>query len=145
MILWNCNQRMKEKRKQEEEAAMSQKPHTHIDENGNVITHTHDEKHVRHSHYHDPEEKKRQLNRISRAIGHLNHVKSMIENDRDCADVLTQLSAVDSALRGLGKEIITASRTPSRMEIWRQWRSSRRLYRNLSDCGYHYILADICE
>ena len=25
---------------------------------------------------------------------------------RDCADVLTQLSAVDSALRGLGKEII---------------------------------------
>ena len=104
MILWNCNQRMKEKRKQEEEAAMSQKPHTHIDENGNVITHTHDEKHVRHSHYHDPEEKKRQLNRISRAIGHLNHVKSMIENDRDCADVLTQLSAVDSALRGLGKD-----------------------------------------
>ena len=97
---------MKEERRQEWEAAMSQKPHTHIDENGNVITHTHDEKHVRHSHYHDPEEKKKQLNRISRAIGHLNHVKSMIEDDRDCADVLTQLSAVDSALRGLGKEII---------------------------------------
>ena len=70
MILRHCNQRMTEKRKQEEEAAMSQKPHTHIDENGNVITHTHDEKHVRHSHYHDPEEKKRQLNRISRAILH---------------------------------------------------------------------------
>ena len=56
---------MKEERRQEWEAAMSQKPHTHIDENGNVITHTHDEKHVRHSHYHDPEEKK---NCITHAI-----------------------------------------------------------------------------
>ncbi len=63
-------------------------------------------KQPRHSHHHDPEEKKRQLNRISRAIGHLNHVKKMIENDEDCANVLTQLSAVNSALRGLGKEII---------------------------------------
>ena len=31
----------------------------------------------------------------------------MIENDEDCSDVLTQLSAVRSAITGLGKEIIT--------------------------------------
>ena len=59
-----------------------------------------------HGHYHSPEEKKKQLNRISRAIGHLQHVKLMIEKDEDCADVLVQLSAVNSALKGLGKEII---------------------------------------
>ena len=59
-----------------------------------------------HSHHHDPEEKKRQLNRLAKAIGHLQHVKVMIENDEDCANVLTQLSAVDAALRSLGKEII---------------------------------------
>ncbi|WP_408070855.1 metal-sensitive transcriptional regulator [Butyrivibrio sp. JL13D10] len=59
-----------------------------------------------HAHYHSPEEKKKQLNRLSKAIGHLNHVKMMIENDEDCADVLMQLSAVNSALKGLGKEII---------------------------------------
>ena len=90
---------------------MSGTIHTHVDENGSVITHTHRAKEKKHSHYHDPEEKKRQLNRISRAIGHLNHVKGMIENDEDCADVLTQLSAVNSALRGLGKAIINEHMT----------------------------------
>ena len=38
-----------------------------------------------HGHYHSPEAKKKQLNRISKAIGHLQHVKTMIENDDDCA------------------------------------------------------------
>ncbi len=57
-------------------------------------------------HHHSPDEKKRQLNRLSRAIGHLQHVKKMIESDEDCSDVLIQLSAVRSAIGGLGKEII---------------------------------------
>lgn len=59
-----------------------------------------------HHHYHSPEEKKRQLNRLSRLIGHLQHVKTMIESDEDCSDVLIQLSAVRAAINGLGKEII---------------------------------------
>lgn len=59
-----------------------------------------------HGHFHSPEEKKRQINRLARVIGHLNHVKKMIENDEDCAEVLMQLSASKSALNGLGKEII---------------------------------------
>ena len=59
-----------------------------------------------HAHYHSPEEKKRQLNRLNRVIGHLQHVKRMIEADEDCADVLTQLSATRSAITGLGKEIM---------------------------------------
>ncbi len=58
------------------------------------------------AHHHDPREKKRQLNRLSRVIGHLQYVKRMVENDEDCADVLTQISAAKSALNGLGKEII---------------------------------------
>lgn len=90
---------------------MSSETHTHIDENGNVITHTHEGTSHGYGHYHDPEEKKRQLNRISRAIGHLNHVKKMIENDEDCADVLVQLAAVNSALKGLGKQIINEHMT----------------------------------
>ena len=64
-----------------------------------------------HGHYHDPEEKKRQLNRLAKAIGHLQHVKAMIENDEDCADVLTQLSAVNSALKSLSREIINEHMT----------------------------------
>lgn len=60
----------------------------------------------KHRHYHDPREKKRQLNRLAKASGHLQHVRKMIESDEDCAEVLIQLSAVESALHNLGKEII---------------------------------------
>ena len=62
--------------------------------------------HTDHKHYHSQEEKKRQLNRIAKATGHLQRVKTMIENDEDCAEVLIQLSAVESALHNLGKVII---------------------------------------
>ena len=64
-----------------------------------------DHKHAHH-HAHDPQAKKRQINRISRMVGHLEHVKKMIDADEDCAQVLIQLSAIRSALNGLGKEII---------------------------------------
>ena len=85
--------------------------HEHMHEHEHEHEHDHDHVHPhehRHSyaHFHSPEEKKRQLNRISRVIGHLQHVKKMIEADEDCADVLTQLSATRSAITGLGKEIM---------------------------------------
>ena len=50
--------------------------------------------------------KKKQLNRLARATGHLNHVKTMMENGEDVSEILIQLSAVISALNGLGKEMI---------------------------------------
>lgn len=82
------------------------------DNAGNVITHAHEVKQGHeHGHYHTPEEKKKQLNRISKAIGHLQHVKVMMENDEDCSDVLIQLSAVEAALHNLGKEIINEHMT----------------------------------
>ncbi len=74
------------------------------------MAHSHEHTHE-HGHFHSPEEKKKQLNRISKAIGHLQHVKLMMERDDDCADVLMQLSAVNSALHGLGKEIINEHMT----------------------------------
>ena len=85
--------------------------HTHDQQHTHDHEHDreHDQPHAHHhsyAHYHSPEEKKRQLNRISRVIGHLQHVKKMIEADEDCADVLTQLSATRSAITGLGKEIM---------------------------------------
>lgn len=81
--------------------------HTHIDEFDELDRAEAEAVHHHHlSHHHSPEEKKRQLNRLSRVIGHLQHVKRMIEEDQDCADVLMQLSATRSALTGLGKEII---------------------------------------
>lgn len=58
------------------------------------------------SHHHDPENKRRIVNRLARAAGHLDAVKRMVENDRDCSEVLVQLAAVQSALNSAGKEII---------------------------------------
>ena len=72
--------------------------HTHEYMHAHGIPHSHGSGHV-----HSPEEKKRRLNRISRIIGHLEHVRRMIEADYDCADVLVQLSAVRSATNGLAK------------------------------------------
>ena len=46
------------------------------------------------------------LNRLSRAIGHLESVKRMVEDGRDCTEVLVQLAAVRSALSGTAKVIL---------------------------------------
>ncbi|WP_336245377.1 metal-sensing transcriptional repressor, partial [Thomasclavelia ramosa] len=46
------------------------------------------------------------LNRMSRAIGHMESIKRMIEDGRDCAEVLIQLSAVKSAINNTGKIIL---------------------------------------
>jgi CsoR family transcriptional regulator, copper-sensing transcriptional repressor len=47
------------------------------------------------------------VNRMSRAIGHLEAVKQMVQEERDCSEVLIQLAAVQSALRKVGKMILT--------------------------------------
>jgi len=66
-----------------------------------------EEKHIHsHAHYHDPSQKKKQLNRLARIEGHMHYVEKQIENDEDCAEVIMQLAAIKSALNGLGKEII---------------------------------------
>ena len=56
----------------------------------------------RHTHEHT----KAVLNRMSRAIGHMNAVKKMIEDGRDCSDVLIQLSAIKSEITGVSKVIL---------------------------------------
>ena len=52
---------------------------------------------------HTHEHTKAVLNRMSRAIGHMNAVKKMIEDGRDCSDVLIQLSAIKSEITGVSK------------------------------------------
>lgn len=55
------------------------------------------------AHHHDT---KQVLNRLSRAIGHLEAVKKMVEEEQDCSQVLIQLAAVKSALNNTGKIIL---------------------------------------
>ena len=55
---------------------------------------------------HTHEHTKAVLNRMSRAIGHMNAVKKMIEDGRDCSDMLIQLSAIKSEITGVSKVIL---------------------------------------
>lgn len=59
---------------------------------------------MEHSHSHS--QTKAVLNRISRAQGHLESVRKMVERGEDCTDVLVQLSAVISALNSTGRVIL---------------------------------------
>lgn len=59
-----------------------------------------------HSHGHAHTQTKAVINRLSRAIGHLESVKRMVESGRDCTDVLLQLAAVRSALNSTAKVIL---------------------------------------
>lgn len=56
---------------------------------------------------HHHTETKQIVNRISRAVGHLESVKRMVEEGRDCSDVLIQLAAVRSAINGVGKLLLS--------------------------------------
>lgn len=70
--------------------------HEHILEDGTVI---------KHSHTHT--KTKAVLNRMSRIIGHMKSVKRMVEDGRDCSEVLIQLSAVDAAIKSVSRVILT--------------------------------------
>ena len=50
------------------------------------------------SHSHTHTQTKAVLNRLSKAIGHLTAVRGMVEQGRDCPEVLVQLAAVRSAI-----------------------------------------------
>ena len=77
--------------------------HSHIAADGTEYTHSHDAN-AGHPHIH--QNTKTVLNRLSRAIGHLESVKRMVEDGKDCSDVLIQLSAVVAALNNTSKVIL---------------------------------------
>lgn len=69
--------------------------------------HTHDNPtETLHHHLHEHTQTKEVSNRLSRAIGHLTSVKKMVEDGRDCSEVLVQLAAVRAALGSVSKIIL---------------------------------------
>lgn len=68
--------------------------------------HDHEHTTATHGHLHPEEETKAILNRLSKCIGHLESIKRMIASDRDCSEVLIQLSAVKGAINNTGKIIL---------------------------------------
>ena len=83
----------------------------HDHDHGHNQDHDHDHAYLHahgipHSHGHVHENQKAVINRLSRAIGHLEKVKRMVEEGCDCSEVLVQLAAVRSALDNTGKVIL---------------------------------------
>ena len=54
----------------------------------------------------DPDVKARNLARLRRIEGQVRGLQRMVEGDRYCADVLTQIASVHEALRGVGRELM---------------------------------------
>lgn len=54
----------------------------------------------------DPEIKQRSLRRLRRIEGQVRGLQRMVEDERYCADILTQISSVQEALRGVGRELM---------------------------------------
>lgn len=86
-----------------------EKMHTHIAPDGTVYEHEHihtdGETHT-HKHVHSVEEKRAVMNRLARAIGHLESIRNMVERDADCSEVLIQLASVRSAINNTGKLVL---------------------------------------
>lgn len=90
------------------EAGIEELEHTdtHVMEDGRGVVHSHEDMHSGHGHHHSHTQTKNVLNRMSRLIGHLESTKRMIEDGRDCSEVLVQLSAVKSAINNVSKIIL---------------------------------------
>lgn len=54
----------------------------------------------------DPGIKTRNLKRLRRIEGQVRGLQKMVEDDRYCADVMTQIASVHEALRAVGRELM---------------------------------------
>jgi DNA-binding FrmR family transcriptional regulator len=54
----------------------------------------------------DPESKKNLLNRLKRIEGQVRGVQIMVEDERDCREILQQLSSIRSAVQGASLDFL---------------------------------------
>lgn len=54
----------------------------------------------------DPEIKRRNLTRLRRIEGQVRGLQKMVDDDRYCADIMTQIASVHEALRAVSRELM---------------------------------------
>ncbi|MEZ2228628.1 metal-sensing transcriptional repressor [Microcoleus sp.] len=59
-----------------------------------------------HPHHHDEESMRRLVNRLSRIEGHVRGIKTMVQENRPCPEVLVQVAAVRGALDRVARIIL---------------------------------------
>ncbi len=62
---------------------------------------------VRHK-FRDDGEKQALIKRLNRIEGQIRGIKSMVENDRYCADIITQVAAANAALDSFNRELLSS-------------------------------------
>jgi CsoR family transcriptional regulator, copper-sensing transcriptional repressor len=62
--------------------------------------------HPEHAVHVDADIKRKNLTRLRRIEGQVRGLQAMVEQDRYCADILTQISSVHEALRGVARELM---------------------------------------
>ena len=75
---------------------------------GNPENHTHTSPSLEetHDHVHSVDSVKAVTNRLSRIEGHVRAIKTMVQEDRDCPQVLIQIAAVRGALDRVARMIL---------------------------------------
>jgi DNA-binding FrmR family transcriptional regulator len=59
------------------------------------------------AHHHHPEEERRaSVVRVRKVVGQLNAVERMLDEDRDCAEILTQIVSARRGLKSLAEKLI---------------------------------------
>ena len=61
---------------------------------------------ARHAETVDPEVKDANLKRLRRIEGQVRGLQKMVEEDRYCPEVITQIASVQEALRGVGRQLL---------------------------------------
>ena len=86
-------------------ATAAEHNHTHEHHHSHDHEHSHEHSHAHsHTHTHSPEHTRAVINRMNRAIGHMEAVRTMVEDGR--SEVLIQIAAVRSAINNIGKLIL---------------------------------------
>ena len=78
--------------------------HHHETDEGKNHTHVHGKS--AHPHVHSEESLRKIVNRLSRIEGHIRGIKTMVQQDSPCPDVLLQIAAVRGALDKVARIVL---------------------------------------
>lgn len=70
------------------------------------LEHSHEQGAYHHGHVHTEESRRQIVNRLSRIEGHIRGIKTMVQENRACPDVLVQVAAVRGALDRVARIIL---------------------------------------
>lgn len=88
----------------------------------------------------DPAIKDRNLKRLARIEGQVRGIHRMVDEDRYCADIMTQISAVQQALRSVGRELMRNHlKHCAASAIGRGEEEAEAMYDELVDLMYKHV------